>query len=92
MAKQFKKKKGSQKKKQLQSNFPTKKETSEIKDGVISYEEGIKALEQVQQNMFSDIVEYIVYAIDSYEEDVDEVDTQDPLFGLYQEVEDIDNE
>lgn len=41
MAKQFKKKKGSQKKKQLQSNFPTKKETSEIKDGVISYEEGI---------------------------------------------------
>ena len=58
----------------------------------VSYEEGIKALEQVQQNMFSDIVEYIVYAIDSYEEDVDEVDTQDPLFGLYQEVEDIDNE
>ena len=58
----------------------------------VSYEEGIKALEQVQQNMFSDIVEYIVYAIDSYEEDVDEVDTQDPLFGLYQEVENIDNE
>lgn len=47
----------------------------------VSYEEGIKALEQVQQNMFSDIVEYIVYAIDSYEEDVDEVDTQDPLLA-----------
>ena len=28
----------------------------------------------------------------SYEEDVDEVDTQEPLFCLYQEVEDIDNE
>ena len=41
MAKQFKKKKGSQKKKQLQSNFPANKETSVIKDGVISYEEGI---------------------------------------------------
>ena len=41
MAKQFKNKKGSQKKKQLQSNFPAKKETSVIKDGVISYEEGI---------------------------------------------------
>ena len=41
MAKQFKKKKGSQKKKQLQSNFPAKKEKSVIKDGVISYEEGI---------------------------------------------------
>ena len=41
MAKQFKKKKGSQKKKQLQSNFPAKKERSVIKDGVIPYEEGI---------------------------------------------------
>ena len=37
----LKRKKGSQKKKQLQSNFPAKKETSVIKDGVISYEEGI---------------------------------------------------
>lgn len=41
MAKQNKKKKGVPKKKQLQSNFPTKKETVEVKDGVISYEEGI---------------------------------------------------
>ena len=41
MAKQNKKKKGAPKKKQLQSNFPTKKETVEVKDGVISYEEGI---------------------------------------------------
>ena len=41
MAKQNKKNKGAQKKKQLQSNFPTKKETVEVKDGVISYEEGI---------------------------------------------------
>ena len=40
MAKQNKKKKGAPKKKQLQSNFPTKKETVEVKDGVISYEEG----------------------------------------------------
>lgn len=41
MAKQNKKKKGAPKKKQLQSNFPTKKETVEVKDGVISYEERI---------------------------------------------------
>ena len=41
MAKQNKKKKGAPKKKQLQSNFPTKKETVEVKDGVISYEEGL---------------------------------------------------
>ena len=41
MAKQNKKKKGAPKKKQLQSNFPTKKETVEVKDGVISYEEGM---------------------------------------------------
>lgn len=49
MAKQFKKKKGSQKKKQLQSNFPAKKETSVIKDGVISYEEGIKVGELAEK-------------------------------------------
>ena len=29
------------KKKQLQSNFPTKKDEKEVKDGVIVYEEGI---------------------------------------------------
>lgn len=41
MAKKNKNKKGAQKRKQLQSNFPNKKETVEIKDGTISYEEGI---------------------------------------------------
>lgn len=38
--KQFKNKKGAPKKKQLKSNFPTKKEET-AKDGVIVYEEGI---------------------------------------------------
>ena len=41
MAKKNKKKKGSQRKKQLQSNFPNKKENVAIKEGTISYEEGI---------------------------------------------------
>lgn len=41
MAKKNKNKKGVPKKKQLQSNFPNKKDTVEIKDGTISYEEGI---------------------------------------------------
>lgn len=42
MAKQKNKgKKGAPKKKQLQSNFPTKKEEVVIKDGIISYEDGI---------------------------------------------------
>ncbi|MFV0395148.1 MAG: translation initiation factor IF-2, partial [Coprobacillaceae bacterium] len=40
MAKQTNKKR-STKKKQLQSNFPTKKEEVEVKDGVVVYEEGI---------------------------------------------------
>lgn len=74
------------------TNYTYAKETSTNILESISLEEGIHALEEAKQNMFSDIVEYIVYAIDSYEEDVNEVDTQDPLFGLYQEVEDIDNE
>ena len=41
MAKKNKNKKGAPKKRQLQSNFPNKKDTVEIKDGTISYEEGI---------------------------------------------------
>lgn len=39
--KQTKKKKGAPRKKQLKSNFPTKKEEIVAKDGVIVYEEGI---------------------------------------------------
>lgn len=39
--KQTKNKKGAPKKKQLKSNFPTKKEENIVKDGVIVYEEGI---------------------------------------------------
>ena len=38
MAKKNKNKKGSQRKKQLQSNFPNKKENVAIKEGTISYE------------------------------------------------------
>ena len=50
----------------------------------VSYEEGIKALEQVQQNMFSDIVEYIVYAIDSYQypQLLDTSQKTDPVYQL----------
>ena len=39
--KQTKNKKGAPRKKQLKSNFPTKKEEIVAKDGVIVYEEGI---------------------------------------------------
>lgn len=41
MAKKNKIKKGSQRKKQLQSNFPGKKDSAVVKEGTISYEEGI---------------------------------------------------
>lgn len=41
MAKKNKNKKGSQRKKQLQSNFPGKKDSAVVKEGTISYEEGI---------------------------------------------------
>lgn len=41
MAKKNKNKKGSQRKKQLQSNFSNKKEAASVKEGMISYEEGI---------------------------------------------------
>ena len=61
MAKQNKKKKGAPKKKQLQSNFPTKKETVEVKDGVISYEEGSISNLDVVSN---DTMKFVLMAFD----------------------------
>ena len=58
----------------------------------ISYEEGIKALEEAKKKMFSDIVEYMVFAIDSYEDEVRETNTDNPFYGLYEEMENLDNE
>ena len=55
----------------------------------ISYEEGIKALEDAKEKMYSDIVEYMVFAIEGYEEDVNEVDTNDPFYGLEIELEEM---
>ena len=57
----------------------------------LSYEEGIKALEDAKEKMYSDIVEYMVFAIEGYEEDVNEVDTNDPFYGLEMELEDVQN-
>ena len=55
----------------------------------ISYEEGIKALEDAKEKMYNDIVEYMVFAIEGYEEDVNEVDTNDPFYGLEIELEEM---
>ena len=41
--------------------------------------------------MYSDIVEYMVFAIEGYEENVNEVDTKDPFYGLEMELEDVQN-
>jgi len=56
---------------------------------IISYEEGIKALEDAKEKMYSDIVEYMVFAIEGYEEDVNEADTNDPFHGLEIELEEM---
>ena len=50
------------------------------------------ALEEAKQNMYNDIVEYMIFAIDSYEDEVHEMDTDDPFYGLYEEMENLDNE
>ena len=39
--------------------------------------------------MYSDIVEYMVFTIEGYEEDVNEVDTNDPFYGLEIELEEM---
>ena len=55
----------------------------------ISYEEGTKDLEDAKEKMYSDIVEYMVFTIEGYEEDVNEVDTNDPFYGLEIELEEM---
>ena len=55
----------------------------------ISYEEGIKALEEAKEKMFSDIIEYMVFAIENYEENVNEIEAKDPFYGLEMELEEI---
>lgn len=70
------------------TNYTYAKETSTNTLETISFEEGIHALEEAKQNMYNDIVEYMIFAIDSYENEVYELDTDDPFYGLYVEMED----
>lgn len=65
------------------TNYTYAKETSTNTLETISFEEGIHALEEAKQNMYNDIVEYMIFAIDSYENEVYELDTDDPFYGLY---------
>ena len=74
------------------TNYTYAKETSANTLETISLEEGIKALEEAKQNMYNDIVEYMIFAIDSYEDKVSEIDTDDPFYGLYEEMENLENE
>ena len=52
----------------------------------------IELAEEAKQNMYNDIVEYMIFAIDSYEDEVHEMDTDDPFYGLYEEMENLENE
>lgn len=74
------------------TNYTYAKETSTNTLETISFEEGINALEEAKQNMYNDIVEYMIFSIDSYENEVHEIDTSDPFYGLYEEMEDLENE
>lgn len=67
------------------TNYTYAKETSTNILESISLEEGIHALEEAKQNMYNDIVEYMIFAIDNYENEVYELDTDDPFYGLYVE-------
>ena len=74
------------------TNYTYAKESSTNTLETISFEEGIHALEEAKQNMYNDIVEYMIFAIDSYEDEVHAMDTDDPFYGLYEEMENFDNE
>ena len=74
------------------TNYTYGKETSTNILESISLEEGIHALEEAKQNMYNDIVEYMIFAIDSYEDEVNEIDTSNPFYGLSEEMENLENE
>ena len=63
------------------TNYTYAKETSTNILESISLEEGIHALEEAKQNMYNDIVEYMIFAIDNYENEVYELNTDDPFYG-----------
>lgn len=73
----------------LITEYTYSKETCTNTIESISYEEGIKALEEAKERMYSDIIEYMVFAIENYEEDVNEIETKDPFYGLEMELEEI---
>ncbi len=50
------------------TNYTYAKETSTNILETISSEEGLHVLEEAKQNMYHDIVEYMIFAIDSYED------------------------
>lgn len=52
----------------------------------ISYEEGLHALQEAQQNVYNEILDFIQFAIESYDRPVSEIDTDDPFYGLEEEL------
>lgn len=67
------------------AEYTFSKENSQDLLEQLSYEQGIKALEEAKQQMYSTVIEFIVMRIESYEEYVDEKDTDDYFFGMYEE-------
>ena len=67
----------------LLDEYEVSKELAEDTLEQITYEQRIKALEDAEEYMLYDIHEYIMYAIDGYENTVNEVETDDPLYGLF---------
>lgn len=54
----------------------------------ITYQEGIKALIEVKERMYSEIVDSIVFSISGYEHEIEERETNNFFYGLYQTSED----
>mgnify|MGYP000690541303 CR=1 FL=1 len=64
------------------TNYTYAKETSTNTLETISFEEGINALEEAKRNMYNDIVEYMIFAIDSYEDEVKEIEDEITVYEL----------
>ncbi len=73
---------------ELITEYTYSKETEVNLLEIITYQEGIKAFIEAKQRMYSEIVNSMVFAISGYEHEIEERETNDFFYGLYQTSED----
>lgn len=66
----------------LIGQYEIEREITESTLQTISYEEGIRALEEAKRVMLDYIIDMMTSIIDSYPEDIEPIDTDDYFYGI----------